>query len=105
MKTVSEDGTYIDYTTRRFGVRVRESSCRAIAMDIAAWEEYGEEFQLPLTDSMIDTSRTECLSYDLSMNAADIGAAGSRAARDESEELREMLLGIRNIGYFAKTLL
>jgi len=94
MKIVSHDKDYIDYTTRKFGVRVRASACRAVVLEGNHWEEYGEEFRIPLDPSWIDRSRANCLNYDLAMNVLDYEEFAAGEGNGDRMELRALLLGV-----------
>lgn len=94
MRAIGENRAWIDYTAPRFGVRVRPNSCRSIVRNGDTWEEYGEEFSLPLLPAMIDRSHPESLSYDLSMNVEDYEMSRSGYRREDPLELRAILLGI-----------
>jgi hypothetical protein len=92
MKTISADRSYVDYTARNFGVRVRRTSCRTIEQNGSEWTEYGDERLLPLTESMLDPMMSEDLG-DLTVNLVDCEASENVGVAGVKHELRGVLLG------------
>ena len=92
MKTVGSSGHFIDYTTTRFGVRVREKVCRTIELTDAGWEEYGQEIRLPVAPHMIVLSTSDDPG-DLPTNLLDYETHSGSDVDENRQELRELLLG------------
>jgi hypothetical protein len=92
MKTISADKSYVDYTAGLFGVRVRHTSCRTIALSGSEWAEYGNELALPVTESTLDPSVSEDLG-DLAINVVDYEVGEDGGVQEARRELRGVLLG------------
>ena len=92
MKTISADRSYLDYTAALFGVRVRRTSCRTIALSDSEWAEYGDQLPLPVTESALDPSLSEDLG-DLAINVVDYEGCDGGGVQDDRRELRGVLLG------------
>jgi hypothetical protein len=97
MKTVSADNSYIDYTTELFGVRVRQTSCRTIALNGSEWAEYGNELTLPVTEPTLDPLVSEDLG-DLVVNVVDYEACEDGDVQEARYQLRAVLLGRISVG-------
>jgi hypothetical protein len=72
MKTVTDDGTYIDYTHGNSGVRVWENRCRVIDRpgQDTAWIEREPIYDLPIPDSILGfphsgTAPTTALAFEV----------------------------------------
>lgn len=92
MKTIGADRSYVDYTTALFGVRVRRTSCRTIALSDSEWAEYGDKLPLPVTESTLDPSVSEEVG-DLAINVVDYEACDDGGIQEARHELRGVLLG------------
>jgi hypothetical protein len=92
MKTISADRSYADYTAPLFGVRVRRTSCRTIALSDSEWAEYGDTLPLPLTESALDPSVSAEVG-DLAINVVDYEGSLGRGVHEARHELRGVLLG------------
>ena len=92
MKTISADRSYVDYTATLFGVRVRRTSCRTIALSGSEWAEYGDTLALPVTESTLDPSVSEDLG-DLAINVVDYEVCEDMGLQEARHELRGVLLG------------
>ncbi len=92
MKTVSAGNSYIDYTAKLFGVRVRQTYCRTIALNGSEWTEYGNELPLPVTEPTLDPLLSEDLG-DLVVNVVDYEACEDGDVQEARYELRAVLLG------------
>ena len=92
MKTISPDRSYVDYRTGLFGVRVRRTSCRTIALSNSEWEEYGNSLPLPVTESVLDPSVSEEVG-DLAINVVDYEVCDGAGVQEARHELRGVLLG------------
>jgi hypothetical protein len=92
MKTISEDRSYVDYTTAFFGVRVRRTSCETIALSDSEWAEYGDKLPLPVTESALDPSVSDEVG-DLAINVVDYELCDAGGIQEARHELRGVLLG------------
>jgi hypothetical protein len=92
MKTISADRSYVDYTATLFGVRVRRTSCRTIALSDSEWAEYGDKLPLPVTESTLDPSLSEEVG-DLAINVVDYEGCDAGGIEEARHELRGVLLG------------
>ena len=92
MKTISADQSYVDYTAALFGVRVRRTSCRTIALSGSEWTEYGDKLALPVTESTLDPSVSEEVG-DLAINVVDYEGCHGGGVQEARHELRGVLLG------------
>jgi hypothetical protein len=92
MKAVSADRSYVDYTTTFFGVRVRRTSCRTIALSDSEWAEYGDKVPFPVTESALDPSVSEEVG-DLAINVVDYELCDAGGIEEARRELRGVLLG------------
>lgn len=86
---IEADRSYVDFTTPRFGIRVRRGYCRAVSLTEGKWEEYGETFALPLDRKTLNSTYQRSL-YDVLMNFADYEMYASSGERIE---LRALLIG------------
>jgi hypothetical protein len=80
VKTISVDRTYIDYTSRNFGVRVWRHRCQAIARDSksAPWVIQENAFSIPAPARVLELPH--------SGGAAPVRALAVNTARYENKE-------------------
>ena len=93
MKEIATDRLFIDYSILRYGVRVRQNSCRTIVLTQDGWEEYGDVIPLPLPPPVIDPSSTEDCG-DLAVNVMEYETLADAYDHEDGRELRELLIGI-----------
>jgi hypothetical protein len=91
MKTTSQDGSFIDYTTGNLGVRVWKNQSRAIARDneSAGWIEQENIFTIPVPNRVLALQRS-------SSDAPARAIAWNTALLENKEcgvELKKLLAG------------
>jgi hypothetical protein len=84
VKTVSQDKTYIDYTSERVGVRVRRNVCRPIIFQRGRWVEYGVSYSIPVEPRQLQAQRT------------GISSLASNLSQVNDSELRGLVAGETN---------
>jgi hypothetical protein len=97
MKTYSIDQSFIDFTTPKFGVRVREGFCRTIELTSMGWEEYGEEIPLPISAAALDLGQISD-SGDLAGTVSEYEEISAVGSHEDRRELRRLLEGRIDLG-------